>query len=78
MEVLHSSFTPGELLCRSSLLDKISQFIRNAITNNNSGRLIIFNESPHFIFLSLYICGAPGTGKTASVTEVLNKLKNEV
>ncbi|KRX94662.1 Cell division control protein 6 -like protein, partial [Trichinella pseudospiralis] len=50
-----------EVYCREKEIDQISTFITNCIKNESSG--------------SLYIAGYPGTGKTMSVTAVMNQAK---
>ena len=55
LTVLHQSTTPP-ILCRDAKLGAISSFLRNSITKQQPG--------------ALYICGAPGTGKTACLTHI--------
>nr|XP_039268452.1 cell division control protein 6 homolog [Styela clava] len=57
---LHSS-VPDVLVGREDEIQKISQFISYGVTNQKSG--------------SLYISGAPGTGKSACLMKVLNNDK---
>ena len=54
-DTANRSTTP--LFCRDVEIEIISEFVKNSITNQQPG--------------ALYICGAPGTGKTASLTHVL-------
>ncbi|KRX21668.1 Cell division control protein 6 -like protein, partial [Trichinella nelsoni] len=50
-----------DIYCREKEIDQISTFITHCIKNESSG--------------SLYIAGYPGTGKTMSVTAVINQVK---
>ncbi|XP_065656490.1 cell division control protein 6 homolog isoform X2 [Hydra vulgaris] len=58
--LLHTS-TPDRLLCREKELSFIEKFIKCTLLGTNPG--------------SLYMSGAPGTGKTASLTKILEKLQ---
>ena len=58
-DTANRSTTP--LFCRDVEIEIISEFVKNSITNQQPG--------------ALYICGAPGTGKTASLTHVLESLE---
>lgn len=57
---LHSSI-PGSLLCRESEIRQIGTFLRSHLVHKQPG--------------SLYISGAPGTGKTACLTQILEQLQ---
>eukprot|EP00798_Chlamydomonas_sp_ICE-L_P011216 gene11216-18838_t len=60
------SSVPSTLPCRDTEKAHIGNFVQQAIGPDSAG-------SPGV----LYICGVPGTGKTACVMEVLNKQYNE-
>ena len=60
---LHTA-KPSQLVGRNSEEQEIEEFISVRINEKRSG--------------SLYVSGAPGTGKTAVVTHVLDKLKVNV
>lgn len=57
---LHSS-VPDTLVGRDEEIKQISKFIRRRVRNRDSG--------------SLYISGAPGTGKSACLMKVLSEDK---
>jgi len=67
-KALQLSSVPAKLECRESERDKIMEFTKNAIGayGSNSG-----------LGNSLYISGVPGTGKTATVREVIRTLRAE-
>jgi len=54
---LHTG-TPGELLCRGEQVTAMSDWLDKHLLDKKSG--------------SLYVSGAPGTGKTATLTHLLN------
>ncbi|XP_029204190.2 cell division control protein 6 homolog isoform X1 [Acropora millepora] len=60
---LHSSH-PENLLCREDEIAEISSFLQSHLTKGKPG--------------SLYISGAPGTGKTACLTKIMFEMKNEI
>eukprot|EP01135_Chromosphaera_perkinsii_P007227 Nk52_evm35s745 gene=Nk52_evmTU35s745 len=57
---LHVSFVPETLPCREDEFLDIYQFLEGKIRQQTGG--------------CMYICGMPGTGKTATTTEVVRKL----
>ena len=59
-QALHSSI-PERLLCRDKEIDKIQNFLEKHLIAKKAG--------------SLYISGAPGTGKTACLRCILNELQ---
>ena len=61
---LHISVIPDSLPCRVFERDSIETYIRNAIQGQG-------------ITHPVYICGVPGTGKTATVLATINSLKKE-
>ncbi|KAL5263018.1 hypothetical protein ACHWQZ_G008433 [Mnemiopsis leidyi] len=61
---LQSCSTPDRLIGRESEVSELEKFIRCHVTDNTPG--------------SLYVSGAPGTGKTASLSHILSKLKEEL
>lgn len=52
---------PDRLIGREKEVEEISQFVRDRVSQKTSG--------------SLYISGAPGTGKTASLSHILDNVK---
>jgi len=58
--VLHSSH-PDNLLCREKEITEIRNFLQNHLPKGKPG--------------SLYISGAPGTGKTACLTKIMLEMK---
>jgi len=54
---LHTG-TPAHLLCREEQVDKMSKWLDNHLVEGKPG--------------SMYVSGAPGTGKTATLTHLLN------
>lgn len=58
--VLHSSH-PDNLLCREKEITEIRSFLQNHLPKGKPG--------------SLYISGAPGTGKTACLTKIMLEMK---
>lgn len=52
---------PDHFPCREEEQDKIMQYLRNGIENECQSS-------------SLYISGMPGTGKTATVLEIISRL----
>ncbi|XP_038049563.1 origin recognition complex subunit 1-like [Patiria miniata] len=61
---LHVSAVPDSLPCREHEFDDIYTFVRSKILDGTGG--------------CMYISGVPGTGKTATVTEVMSFLRKEV
>ncbi|KAK2721968.1 cell division control protein 6 homolog [Artemia franciscana] len=59
---LHSGM-PERLQCREKEVSTLNEFLQKTIKKNKPG--------------SLYISGPPGTGKTASLTKVLEKIDNK-
>ena len=59
-KALHSSH-PDNLLCREKEIAEIRSFLHNHLPKGKPG--------------SLYISGAPGTGKTACLTEIMIEMK---
>nr|BAH83663.1 cell division cycle 6 [Patiria pectinifera] len=59
-QALHTAL-PDRLLCRDKELGMMTSFLTGHVTKNRAG--------------SLYISGAPGTGKTACLSQVLNTHK---
>ena len=57
---LHSSH-PNNLLCREKEITEIRKFLQNHLLKGTPG--------------SLYISGAPGTGKTACLTKIMFEMK---
>jgi cell division control protein 6 len=57
---LHTG-APKSLLCREKELETIRTFLQNHLSKEKPG--------------SLYISGAPGTGKTACLTKVMEELE---
>ena len=57
---LHSSY-PDNLLCREKEITEIRSFLQNHLPKGKPG--------------SLYISGAPGTGKTACLTKIMLEMK---
>jgi len=64
MNYLQLSYVPGVLPCRQQQRDQIKTFLDKAIRSGGTGG-------------GLYISGMPGTGKTASVHQVVRELKSE-
>lgn len=62
-ERLHVSAAPKSLPCRESEFDNIYSFLERKIVDQIGG--------------CMYVSGVPGTGKTATVTEVIQTLKRE-
>ncbi|KAK3731827.1 hypothetical protein QZH41_020185, partial [Actinostola sp. cb2023] len=62
-KALHTG-APKSLLCREKEQETIKSFLHNHLTNKKPG--------------SLYISGAPGTGKTACLTKVMQELEDEM
>ena len=58
---LHVSYIPRALPCREREFDDILNFLETKLSENYGG--------------CMYISGVPGTGKTATVTEVIKKLQ---
>ncbi len=56
-QALHAS-TPANIFCREKELAAIEDFLRPLIEKEKPG--------------SMYVCGNPGTGKTACVTHILS------
>ena len=61
---LHVSAVPTYLPCREKEYDRILDFLEGAIDEGTGG--------------CIYISGVPGTGKTATVREVLSALHKQV
>uniref|UniRef100_A0AC35TQY9 Origin recognition complex subunit 1 n=1 Tax=Rhabditophanes sp. KR3021 TaxID=114890 RepID=A0AC35TQY9_9BILA len=61
---LHTSETPDKLVCREIEVAAIKSFINLAISNEGESS-------------AMYISGVPGTGKTASVLQVLKSLSKD-
>lgn len=59
-QALHSSY-PDNLLCREKEITEIRSFLQNHLPKRKPG--------------SLYISGAPGTGKTACLTKIMLEMK---
>jgi len=62
-KALHSS-SPDNLLCREKEISEIRSFLQNHLPKGKPG--------------SLYISGAPGTGKTACLTKIMLEMKAEI
>lgn len=62
-QVLHNSI-PKKLLNRDDELKVLKEFVHDSIIDSKPG--------------SLYICGAPGTGKTACLTKVLDGVREKI
>lgn len=62
-ERLHVSAVPQSLPCRETEFDSIRTFVRDKIVDGCGG--------------CIYIAGVPGTGKTATVTQVVRTLQQE-
>lgn len=62
-ERLHVSAVPQSLPCRETEFDNICTFVRDKIVDGCGG--------------CIYIAGVPGTGKTATVTQVVKSLELE-
>lgn len=63
-EALHVSTVPSSLPCRKTEFDNIYVFVHNKIVDGSGG--------------CIYISGVPGTGKTATVTRVMEELRFEM
>ncbi|XP_064598385.1 cell division control protein 6 homolog [Liolophura sinensis] len=61
-KVLHTA-KPDRLVCREKETEQITEFLEENISGGSSG--------------SLYISGAPGTGKTAVLTTVIDKIQKK-
>ena len=61
---LQISVIPDQLPCRENERKKIDHYLREVIVSNHT-------KPP------LYICGMPGTGKTATVLSCINALRKE-
>jgi len=61
-DALQLSAIPPSIPCREDERAEIAQFVENAVQNGGSG-------------CALYVSGMPGTGKTATVTEVIRELQ---
>eukprot|EP01034_Spumella_vulgaris_P021970 gene21970-28052_t len=61
---LHISVIPENLPCRSNERREIEDFIRGGVQSGGAKK-------------PMYICGTPGTGKTATVTSILKALEKE-
>ena len=68
-KALQLSSIPAKLECREKEREKIMQFTKNAIGAYGGASSCLGN--------SLYISGVPGTGKTATVREVIRTLRQE-
>ena len=68
-KALQLSSVPAKLECREKEREKIMQFTKNAIGGYGGASSCLGN--------SLYISGVPGTGKTATVREVIRTLRQE-
>ncbi|KAL7433937.1 hypothetical protein ACHAXM_003855 [Skeletonema potamos] len=74
-----------ELRCRERERKHIGSFLRKAIrgleqrTNNtqDDDNIMRDDEGPMNTKSSIFICGPPGTGKTASVRSIINELQEE-
>ncbi|KAJ3434178.1 origin recognition complex subunit [Anaeramoeba flamelloides] len=64
LKQLQLSSKPESLPCRETERKQILDFLTNAILKKKEGR-------------SLYISGMPGTGKTATVQEIITELQNK-
>lgn len=62
-ERLHVSAVPDSLPCRESEFEQIYSFIEDKLSDECGG--------------CIYISGVPGTGKTATVTQVVRKLEKD-
>lgn len=62
---LHISVVPKNLPCRDSEKSNVTEFIRKRIMERES-------SGP------LFLCGMPGTGKTATVLSSIQALRDEV
>lgn len=62
---LQLSWIPSRIPCRDEERRQIEQYLRNSIRQKGNG-------SP------LYISGMPGTGKTATVREVVSQLQSDL
>jgi hypothetical protein len=62
---LHISVVPQNLPCRDREKTSVTEFIKQRICNRE-------------ISGPLFLCGMPGTGKTATVLSSINALRNEV
>lgn len=71
-ELLHTSNVPKSLPCRESEFTDIYEFIRGRLSNAYDG--IIDSNSGG----CMYVSGVPGTGKTATVHEVVRSLTEEL
>ena len=60
---LHLNAVPDRLPCRQNEFHNIFTFLKNAISGDGVGN-------------GMYVCGMPGTGKTATVLEVVRKLQS--
>lgn len=60
-KVLQLSYMPAQLPCRETQREQIAAFLETAVRGGGLGR-------------ALYVAGMPGTGKTATITEVLHEL----
>lgn len=63
---LQISVIPDQLPCREAELQIIDNYIRDSLLSSNGTRT------------PLYICGMPGTGKTATVISCISSLRKSV
>uniref|UniRef100_A0A914Z6P3 Origin recognition complex subunit 1 n=1 Tax=Panagrolaimus superbus TaxID=310955 RepID=A0A914Z6P3_9BILA len=64
--LFHTSALPDVLLKRENQCKEIEKFIKQAVASNSS----VHNRT-------IYISGVPGTGKTACVTKVIQKVQSQ-
>lgn len=69
-ERLHLGWRPADLPCREVEFQRIYDFLQRAMAAMGSGR-------PGAAGTSLYVCGMPGTGKTATVYQAVRRLYEE-
>ena len=76
--VLQIGFIPKKIVCRTKEVRKIKQFLKNAfhlVTHANKAK----SKSEQMSGTGgrcLYISGVPGTGKTSTLLQVLQQMKN--
>ena len=58
LRLLHTSGVPTKLPCREEEYEEIREFIERTVKENGRSRV-------------MYVTGVPGTGKTATVTQVI-------
>ena len=73
-ECLSLSHIPSHIPCRENEHKQIYDYLKNSILQKGNGSPLYISGRTHF---SLFPLGMPGTGKTATVREVIRELKED-